>query len=104
MPRYILKVDKEETNTPEDLYMEWSSVVDCPTSPLMPLEDFREWYEWRYQDKAKDFLERMERVERTGTSAIPPHITFEDLISFNRAGENETELTREELIEKYKDI
>lgn len=109
MPRYIVKIDKEEAKTSQDLYMEWSTVVDAPVTGLMPLVEFREWHDWQYPpsnpgSRAAPFHERMERVRETGTSAIPSHVTPENLFLCNRAGDNETELTRKEIIEKYKNI
>lgn len=99
MPRYIVKIKDEETD--EDPYMEWSTVVDAPTSNLYPLDIFMEWYEWRYNAPSNELSERLVRVEETGTSSQLGD-TAKTLIEGNRAGEKESELSLKELIKKYK--
>jgi hypothetical protein len=85
MPRYIVKL--------KDKYAMWSTIVDAPVSHFMPLADFMRIF----SDVATQ--DRMDRVEKTGTSALDQ--TLEDVISFNRAGEDESGLSPEELLLAY---
>lgn len=96
MPRYIIKLD-----TPHGpRYMEWSTVVDAPVTYGVPLERFKAYYRERYGTEGmKELPERLERVERTGTSDMIG--TLDGLISCNRAGDKEEELTMEQIIERY---
>ncbi len=96
MPRILIKLTTED----KSYFGEWSTVVDAPTSPLLPLEEFKKWYINRYEYDAQDLEERLTRVMRYGTSLITPE-TAEELIRCNRAGKNETELTKKEIIEQY---
>lgn len=92
MPRYIVKLD--------DYYFEWSTVVDAPVTCGVDRETFIEEYLDRYPNDPRYMLdERLRRVDKTGTSMFG--ITAEELISLNRAGPNETCLTKEQIIERY---
>jgi hypothetical protein len=96
MPRCLLRITTKE----KSYYCEWSTVVDSPVSPLFPtVEQFKDWYESRYPND-HDFEERMMRVVRNGTSFEEP-TTAEELIRGNRAGKNESELSKKELVEDY---
>jgi len=93
MPKFIVKLD--------EFYLEWSTIVDAPVSLGMPLSEFKAWYRGKYgSDGMNDLPGRLARVEKTGTSSHggPP---VDDLISGNRAGPDEDELTRDELIAAY---
>jgi hypothetical protein len=93
MPRYIIKLD--------NLYCEWSTIVDAPVSQLLPLDIFTDWYVYRYGEEGrKELPDRLERVEKQGTSAYFKQ-TVDDLIRGNRAGENEKHLTKRQIIEEY---
>jgi hypothetical protein len=93
MPRYIVKLN--------GLYAEWSTVVDAPGSSFMPLADFEKYYEWKYGlESLAGLPARMARVEQTGTSSMLD-ASVESLISGNRAGCDEDELTIDELVQKY---
>ena len=93
MGRYILKLNQ--------WYFEWSTIVDAPITWRMTLEQFKQYYQQEYGDHGMENLpERLERVEKSGTSAIPTK-TADELISFNRAGEKEENLSRELILEKY---
>jgi hypothetical protein len=61
----------------------------------MSLSELRDWF-----DNSKDLDERLERVERFGTSLLFGE-TADELIAFNRAGPGESSLTKEELIQEY---
>ncbi len=94
MPRYIVKL--------EDRYFEWSTVVDAPVTYPMTLEQFEAYYREEYGRVGMEQLpERLERVERQGTSArgyeTPGRSCVEGLLACNRAGPRETCLTLDEL-------
>lgn len=96
MPRYIIKL----TDGDDSWYMEWSTIVDAPVTPGCSLEEFKDWYLGEYGRKGFEELpERLKRVEKTGTSSLVS--TLKGIIEGNRAGNNETCLTKEQLIDKY---
>lgn len=100
MPRYIIKINDETTG--KDYYMEWSTVVDAPVTYGCTLAEFKEYYQSEYGSNGmRDFEERMKRVEENGISAHPPFDNLQSLFDHNRAGENETPLDREGILEKY---
>lgn len=84
------------------LYMEWSTVVDAPVSSLMSLEAFKDWYLGRYPYDHDDLSDRLERVHEYGTSSLEG-TTPEDYLSCNRAGEDESYLTKAEIIAQYRE-
>lgn len=93
MPRYILKLDK--------WYFEWSTIVDAPVTFALTLDAFKEYYQTEYGLQGmKGLPARLEQVENYGTSAIPSQ-TADQLIQFNRAGDNEENLSKELIIEHY---
>jgi hypothetical protein len=93
MPRYIIKL--------ADKYLEWSTIVDAPVTNGMSLEEFKEYYKSEYGVQGLNGLEeRLKRVEEKGTSSIYEG-SVDEVISGNRAGDNEKKLTKEEIIEKY---
>ena len=93
MPRYILKLD--------EWYFEWSTIVDAPVTYGMTLEDFKNHYRFEYGKQGmKGLPARLERVEESGTSAIPRQ-TADELITFNRAGDMEANLSKELILKEY---
>lgn len=98
MPRIICKL----THNNKDYYLEWSTIVDAPRTYGMSLEEFKAYYRDEYGRSAMmiDFPEQMKQVEKTGISARG-YANVDELISCNRAGDRETELTKEEIIQKY---
>ncbi len=95
MPRYIIKLSEDD----HDYYLMWSTVVDAPVTYGMASEDFKIYYKSEYGVSGK-FKERMERVKEKGTSAYL-YADVDELIEFNRAGENESCLTKDEIIKEY---
>ena len=84
-----------------DRYLIWSTVVDAPTTELMTLEDFEAYYRDQHGRHGMEGLpHRMERVEAKGNSFFD-NMTNDDVICGNRAGEDETELTKEQIIEQF---
>jgi predicted metal-dependent phosphoesterase TrpH len=85
MGRYVAKLA-------DDAYCEWSTVVDAPVSWIVPRTvAVNAWTE-----------ERVERADRNGTSLLgaSPE-TAEEIVSGNRAGLQERELTLEQILEEY---
>lgn len=95
MPRYIVKLSEGE----QSWYMEWSTVVDAPITYGMSLDQFKKFYQEQYGRRGMGELdERLERVEAKGTSSHG-HTSAEDTIDWNRAGENETCLSVQQIVD-----
>lgn len=95
MGHFIVKLD--------GCYMEWSTIVDAPISYLMPLPAFEKYYARRYGAEGLGGLaKRIARADQNGTSLLDSSDDLESICEWNRAGENETSLTREELIAIYR--
>jgi hypothetical protein len=93
MGRVIVKVN--------EYLLEWSSILDAPTTFGMNREEFEAYYRDEYGSSGhRDFEKRMARVEKTGTSNYY-NITVGEIISGNRAGPNESELTFDEIYQAY---
>jgi hypothetical protein len=85
----------------KDRYLEWSTVSDAPASPAMLRCDFTGWYLRKYGTSGcKDLDHRLERVDKNGSSYLP-YYPLEDVLSCNRAGPDETEITADEIYERY---
>jgi hypothetical protein len=96
MTRHIIKLlhDKQE------FYLEWSTITDSPVTNGMSLEEFKEYYRKEYGKKGLNKLaKKLERVEKKRCSAV--YESLETLLSINHAGDNNKELSVEEIIEKY---
>lgn len=97
MPRFIVKLKDED----KDYYMEWSTVVDAPVTFGLSLEEFKEHYKEEYGNRGlMELDERLKRVEEKGISSLMDE-DIHDIISGNRAGKDETELSLEQIIEGY---
>lgn len=89
MPTFICKA--------EGRYFNWSTIVDAPVSEPMTLDEFKVDYAAQFGSEGMRTLpERLERVEATGCSSRDGG-TFESLVSCNRFGPNESELTLEQV-------
>ena len=99
MSTYIIKLPCDG----DDYYLLWSSIVDAPVSYGMTLGEFLEEYKERYGTQGMEGLpERMKRVEESGTSDRISRAPVRKWIeSYNRAGENETQLTFDEIVDTY---
>ena len=98
MPRYIIKIHDDKFN--RDYYLEWSTVVDAPVSYGFSLDHFTEYYLQKYgQKESPDLSNRMIRVEKNGISAYDENL--DDLFEWNRAGDKETTLDKEGILNKY---
>ena len=84
----------------KDFYLEWSTVVDAPLTGGMSLAEFEEYYRQEYGNQGMQQLPQiLERLERTGCSAHG--ITLDEVLIANHAGNNETEISKEEIFRKY---
>jgi hypothetical protein len=82
-------------------YFLWSTVVDAPISYGMTLNELKDYVGGEYGVQGLRHLkERLKKVEKHGTSMIDD-ASLEDTISLNRAGDNESEITADEIYEKY---
>lgn len=92
MPQYILKI--------EGRYLLWSTVVDAPITFGASREGIAAEIESLYGTEVRrDHEARMDRVERTGTSAIGE--SAESVMRHNRAGPKESDLSLDEIAEFY---
>jgi hypothetical protein len=97
MPDIIIKLSQGD----QSWYLEWSKISDAASSYGMTLEEFKEFYRDEYGRSSMEELERrLVRVEQIGTSSRM-HSSAEDVISYNRAGQEETCLTKEQIIGYY---
>ncbi len=86
----------------EGVFVEWSTVVDAPVSEAMNLDELSGYIRNRYGEEGIDQLPaRIARAVEKGTSCIGPSYTFDDIVAGNRAGPDEAELSRDELIAEY---
>lgn len=86
----------------DGLFFEWSSVVDAPVTFGMTEAELREHIATRYGAEGLSIADnRIERAKRIGTSYIDHEESFDDLVNFNRAGPNETRLTKDQIVQIY---
>lgn len=82
-------------------YLIWSSISDSPSTYGMSLAELHDYVRDEFGASGlRDLPERLERVERYGTSCLPA-TTAEELISFNRAGPGETTFTIAQIISHF---
>ena len=99
MARFIIQLIDQKTK--RDYYLEWSTVVDAPVTNGMDLNEFQEYYKKEYGVAGYRELEsRLKRVQDTGHSSSI-ECELQDIISNNRAGENESELTIDQILKQY---
>lgn len=129
MARGIVRLTHSETG--ETFYFEWSTVCDAPASNRMTLDELRahldeqdrlecgcHWLvpgysgpevgsetraaaEERLAFVRHQTAQRLKRLEERGTSFLDEDSTGEQFVSFNRAGERETCISADEIIERY---
>lgn len=97
MPRIIIKLSEGK----KSWYMEWCTMVDAPITYGCTKKQFAKYYEKQYGKQGMfDLEERLKRVEDRGTSSYL-YKSVESTISNNRAGKNETRLTKQQIIDFY---
>lgn len=82
MPSYVVKLADDE-------YVYWSTIVDAPVS----------WIKTRDEAVAEWTEDRVARADETGDSLINGSV---DPAAFNRAGDDEEQLTIEEIRAKFR--
>ena len=93
MPNYIIKI--------KDKYFEWSTIVDAPITNSMTIEELERYISVSQGDEGiRKLPERMVRVNAKGCSSLRDDLGA--LLESNRAGENETSITAEEIYERYR--
>lgn len=97
MSTYIVKLEDKGVS----YYLEWSTIADAPITNGMSLEEFKQYYQDTYgQEKMSELNERLARVEEKCISAFN-YDNLSELLECNRAGEGESCLSIQELIQKY---
>lgn len=100
MANFVMKLADEKEN--KDYYLMWSTIVDAPVTYGMELDEFKTFYRDKYgESEYRELEERLKRVEKNGISGHPPYDNFQDFFNYNRAGDNETLLDKEGVLEKY---
>lgn len=86
----------------KDLYFEWSTVVDAPTTFGMSLEEMRQNLKDDYGQRGLDYFDSSSfaRIEKVGAGWLNGK-TLEDTVAGNRAGPDESELTIDEIYTAY---
>lgn len=83
-----------------NLYCEWSTIVDSPISYLMPLDAFKKHMLLEIGKRGcRDLYKQLNAADDTGSSSYA--YTKDELLSTNRAGHNESHLSEAELIKAY---
>jgi hypothetical protein len=105
MSAFIIKLDHED----REYYLRWSTVAQAPTCRGMPDGDFGQWYfkflkqidygETSDRDLREVVDTKIYRARKTGCS--DPHVSVENLLGNNCAGEGGRRLNNEEIIRKF---
>lgn len=99
MPRAILYF--KEVNK----FMTWSTIVDAPITYLLSEKDYRDYYKDEYgRVGMRDLDEKLKTAEETGCNWLGCNWLghdIDDVILVNRAGDDETGITRKEIVKKY---
>lgn len=97
MANYIIKIP----HNGKDHYLIWCTMMDAPATHGSSLAALKSYYKQKYGERGLlDLSERLKRVEIKGVSSHL-HDNFKELIQHNRAGDQEEELTMQQIIEKY---
>ena len=90
MPRSIVHHD--------GWFFEWSTIVDAPVTIGMRRQEFKAYFLERFGQAAMlDLPRRLDRAVEFGTDLDTP-TSARDLLAFNRAGRDETDLPFEDVI------
>lgn len=93
MPNYLIHHD--------GAWNEYSTVSDAPRwTHAIPIDRMRRYHREVYGVSEQVFEPRVQRALNTGCSCVD-EVSLDDCIRGNRAGPNETELSREEFIARY---
>jgi hypothetical protein len=90
------------TDKEKQYYFLWSTIVDAPITFGMELDEFMDFMKEEYGNQGWDGLnESLERARKHGTSWASENYPLDRMINNNRAGKNETTLTKEQIVEWY---
>lgn len=82
----------------ENRYFEWSTIVDCPVSAPMTLEELKAHVQEEHgANGMRELGPRIERLEENGFSLHDRSYDIGALICCNRCGPGESEWTEEQL-------
>lgn len=98
--RRIVKLHDEKFD--KDYFLEWSTIVDGFVTYGMPIEQFREYYQYTYGVTGLKSFEEvlLPRVELNGNSSLM-YKNNDWIEQFNHCGEDDKQLTMEEILENY---
>jgi hypothetical protein len=86
----------------KDYYMEWTTICDAPATYGMSLEEFTQYYgEWYGKQGLAELPERLARIGDGEGTGFHGERDIQSILCVNRAGKNETKLTREQVIAMY---
>ena len=95
----IIKIHDDKTK--KDYYLEWSSIVDAPTTYGLSLKEFKAYWKDEYgRNGMKGLPALLKRVETYMTSERTM-ATLDYYFRNNRAGKNETCLDKEGILNNY---
>lgn len=81
--------------------MEWSTVVDAPTTYLLTEDMYKEYFKDRYWQEWIDGLD-LDYIKKHWSYWIPQHYkNVREIVKWNRAWKNEKRLSYKQLIEEY---
>ena len=89
---------------PNGNFLEWSTVVDAPTTYGVPRPEFDEYCRKRYGNRyfETEHETRMDLAVEHGTSSrVPRPTSLAELVEHNRAGPNEECLRLEEILARF---
>lgn len=97
MPRTTIKLTKDD----QSWYLLWSTVVDAPVTYGMDWEEYMDFIRQEEgQEGINRLLSRKGRLEEVGVTGLGWK-DVADVVTINRAGPDETELSLDEIIQKY---
>jgi hypothetical protein len=97
MPHFIIKLDTKLGPR----YLEWSTIVDAPVTYGVTLDEFQTYWRKEYGESRNDSLAtRLRDVESKGTDCRSDQ-SVDETIKYNRAGADETRLTKAQIIDYY---
>ena len=96
--KFIIRLNDGE----RDYFLEWSTVVEAPTTIGLDEGEMRALLlKEGIEDLKKEIAERMKRAKDKKANSGHYGTTLDKIIRFNRAGNQDKCLTKEELIETY---
>lgn len=91
---------QQDAPTGKEYFLEWSTIVDAPMSKGMSLEEFVAYFKTEHPNDVHLLHDILQRVAKNGHSSII-HDSIDSIIMENTAGDDDQELTKKQIIEKY---